>query len=662
MIKALKKWKSNNFRIRKDATRETLPFLLPSPFFLLSNPKNLTQTYRWQIILSLFAAVCTILAGIGLMASSGYLISRAALRPPILDLMLIIVAVRFFALSRAAFRYLERLVSHDLTFKWLMALRMHLYGVLEPLMPGLLLRKTSGDLLGRLVADIDTLQNLYLRVVAPAMTAVIVVAITVVALSFFSPLIAWTAFGFLALNGMVVPWIATRRARGLGREQVLARSELQAALVEDLQGLRDLLLFGADEKSRLLMYHRSLRLGHLQERQAAITGLQDALSHLCAHLGMWTVLLLAIPLVASGALDGVYLALLVLSVLTSFEAVQSLGAAFQFHEQTRTAFSRLDALHREPLPIRVSEAPSGLDLGLGHFSQRRKGSKAPPLGFLSGLGVFARAFFGRNDDQHPPSAIDQAGPSPVHQGVPGDIRFERVTFAYESEPAISDLSFSLSPGAHIAVVGPSGAGKSTIAHLLLRFRDPTQGKITWNNRDLCEYTQEEILAHIAVVPQHIHLFNKTLRENLRLAHAEASDDMLWAVLEQAQLADWVRRLPEGLDTFIGEQGARLSGGERQRVAIARAFLKNAPILLLDEPTAHLDADTEGRIINALLAFSETRSLLWITHRLIRLEAMHRILVLDRGRLIENDTHTRLLEANGLYARMLRQQNQVLGLL
>ncbi len=564
----------------------------------------MVRLHRWQVLLSIVAAVCTILAGIGLMTSSGYLISRAAERPPILDLMLIIVAVRFFALSRAAFRYLERLVSHDLTFKWLMTLRVQLYRALEPLIPGLLLHRKAGDLMGRMVADLDTLQNDYLRVAAPAITAAVTVSVTVIALHFFSPLIAWTAFIFLALNGIAVPWYATVRARGLGREQVLARSDLQAALVEDIQGVGDLLLLGADATHRRRTHNRSLRLGRLQGRQAVVTGLQDALSHLCAHLGMWTVLLLAIPLVSAGAIAGVHLALLTLAVLTSFEAVQSLGVAFQFHEQSRTAARRLDDLRNEPLPIRVTDAPKP----------------------ITGT----------------------------------DIHFEHATFAYHAEVTLSDITFSLPAGRRVAVVGPSGAGKSTLAHLMLRFRDPTAGIITWADCELCTYSQEEILRHVAVVPQHIHLFNSTLRENLRLARPEADDQALWTALEQAQLADWVRRLPDGLDTFIGEQGAGLSGGERQRMAIARAMLKDAPVLVLDEPTAHLDADTEQRVIAALLTFSRKRSLLWITHRLIRLEDVHSILVMEQGRIVERGPHAQLIEANGLYARMLRQQNQVLG--
>lgn len=570
---------------------------------MLTALQTMIRTYRWQILLSVAAAVCTILAGIGLMTSSGYLISRAAQRPPILDLMIVIVAVRFFALSRAAFRYVERLVSHDLTFKWLMTLRLELYRVLEPLMPGLLLRKRSGDLMGRMVADLDTLQNLYLRVTAPALTAAIVVAITVAALHVFSPLIAWTAFGFLAFNGIAIPWYAAGKARGIGHEQVAARSDLQSTLVENLQGLGDLLLLGADEQSRQSVRNRSLHLGRLQARQSAVTGVQDALSHLCAQLGMWTVLLLAIPIVAAGHIDGVYLALITLAVVSSFEAVQPLGAAFQFHEQTQASSARLDELHRAPLPIRVI------------------GEQEQPAG--------------------------------------SDIRFEHVSFAYERDIVLSDITFSLPPGRRIAIVGPSGSGKSTLAHLLLRFRDPTAGHILFDGRDLHTFTQETVLRHIAVVPQHTHLFNNTLRENLRLARPDVDEEQLWHALEQTHLADWAKRLPEGLDTFIGEHGARLSGGERQRVAIARALIKDAPVLVLDEPTAHLDTETERRVLDALLAFSKTRSLLWITHRLIRLESAHTILVMDHGRIAERGRHDQLIAANGLFARMIRQQNQVL---
>ncbi len=564
---------------------------------------QLARAYRWQVVLSIFAAVCTVLAGMGLMTSSGYLISRAAERPPILDLMLIIVAVRFFALSRAAFRYLERLVSHDLTFKWLMALRVQLYHILEPLMPGLLLRRRSGDLMTRMVADLDSLQNLYLRVIAPTLTAIIVIAITVAALHVFSPLLAWVTFFFLALNGVGLPWYAVAQARGLGRDQVFARSDLQSALVENLQGLGDLLTLGAKERARRIVQAGDRQLSDLQIKQASISGAQDGLHHLCGHLGMWTVLVLAIPMVASGELQGVHLAMLTLGVLTSFEAVQALGTAFQFHEQTQTAHDRIEALRHEPPPVRA-----------------------------------------------PASAIQPA----TH-----DIRFEEVTFAYDSIDAVADVSFSLPFGRRLAIVGPSGAGKSTMAYLALRFRDPDAGVITLDGRPLTDYTQEEVIRHMAVIPQHTHLFNDTIRTNLQLARQDADDDSLWSALKRAQLAGFVRALPNGLDTLIGEQGATLSGGERQRMAIARAFLKDAPILVLDEPTSHLDAVTEQRVLDELFAYGSGRTMLWITHRLLQLERAHSILVMDRGRIVERGTHEKLVEADGLYARMLRLQNQVL---
>ncbi len=563
------------------------------------------KNHRAQVAASLAAAVCTILAGIGLMSSSGYLISWAALRPPILDLMLVIVAVRFFALSRAAVRYLERMVSHDLTFKWLLALRVELYRVLTPLMPGLLLRHRSGDVLGRMADDLDALQQLYLRVVAPVITAAIVSIITVAALHVFSPLLAWTTFVFLAINGILLPWHAARSARGIGHDQVVARADLQALLVEQLQGLGDLLTLGSEDRARRDVHAHNAQLGRLQARQATITGVQDGLTQLCAQLGMWTVLVLAIPMVAAGALDGIYLALLALGVLTSFEAVQHLGPAYQFHERTRTAATRIEALHNEPHPV--------------------------------------------------PDPADPTTPA-AH-----DMHFKGVALAYDAGDAVTDIHFSLPAGRRIAVVGPSGAGKSTLAHLLLRFRDPDKGEITFDGRPLSEYTQEEVLRHAAVVPQHTHVFNDTIRANLLLAAPHADERALWSALERAQLATFVGQLPEGLDTFIGEQGARLSGGERQRLAVARVFLKDAPLLVLDEPTAHLDEDTEGRVLDALLAHGANRSVLWITHRLLRLDRVHTILVMDRGRIVERGPHDKLIAADGHYARLLQLQNQVLSL-
>ncbi len=571
------------------------------------------KTWLWKhkgwVALSVAAATATLLAGVGLLSSSAYLISRAAQRPPILDLMVIIVGVRFFALSRAALRYLERVLSHDLTFRWLLTLRTHLYRVLEPRLPGLLLHRRSGSLLGRMVADIETLQHTYLRVFVPITAALLVGIVTGLWLHVFSPLIAWIAIGFWLLNGVVVPLAIKQFSIGIGHHRVTARAKLTAELVEQLQGMQDWMDLGRRDTVIDRIDRQSRDVGRRETQLAGAQAAQDGLSHFCAHLGMWVVLVVAIPLVHSGVVPGVQLALLTLAVLTSFEAFQNLGTAHTFLEQSRTAQHRIEAI--EQTPPDVAPAPAG-----------------------------ESETWSLQTDFH--------------------LRVEGVDVEIDDTPILQRINFSWLAGQRVGVIGPSGAGKSTLSHLLLRFRDPSRGTIKVNQRDLCGINPAVWLQQIAVVPQTTHLFNLSIRDNLRLARADADDTACWTALDQARLGDFVRGLPAGLDTWVGEHGTRLSGGERQRLAIARACLKAAPIWILDEPTSHLDARSEREIIDLLLMLTHKKSTLWITHRLIRLDELDTLLVLHRGRIEERGTHTQLLDKDGYYARMLRQQNQLLA--
>jgi ATP-binding cassette subfamily C protein CydC len=559
--------------------------------------------HKGLTLLALFASVCTLLAGIGLMSSSGYLISRAAERPPILDLMLIIVAVRFFALSRAAFRYLERLVSHDLTFRWLMDVRVRLYRALAPRIPTLLLRNPSGDLLTRLGQDVDTLQNLYLRVWAPVIAASMVVSLTVLGLALFSSWLAVVALVFLMLNAILLPTIAVRQSRGIGSQQVLARSALSADIVETLQGLGDLLMLNQDSAAKAKIDRRDRQLADAQRRQARVTSLQDAATLLCAHIGMTAVLIVAIPLVGSGQIAGIFLALLTLGVLTSFEAVQSLGVAFQFHEQTKAATRRIAEIEKTPLLVADTETIQ------------------------------------------PPASVD--------------IRVNDLHFAYEDRPTLAGISMTLPQGKRLGLIGPSGTGKSTLAALLLRFLDPDAGHIKIGGIDLRQLDAADVRRLFAVVPQQVYLFNQSLRDNLLLARPDADEESIWQALEQAQLAAWVRSLPNGLDTWLAEHGVNVSGGERQRLAIARALLKQAPIWILDEPTAHLDNHTEQEVVQTLLTVSAGKSVLWITHRLTGLDQLDELYVMTDGQIREQGTHEELIAHNDYYARMLRLQHQTL---
>jgi ABC-type multidrug transport system fused ATPase/permease subunit len=341
---------------------------------------------------------------------------------------------------------------------------------------------------------------------------------------------------------------------------------------------------------------------------AGIGGLHSALTGLLMNLATLAVLVVAIGLVGEGRLDGVYLALLILAVMSSFEAVLPLPQAFQYLENSLEASRRL---------LEVVDAE--------------------------------------------PAVSDPAVPLPV----PGECSFHvedlRFTYGAGEPPALDGIGFDLPQGGQVAVVGPSGAGKSTLIQLMLRFWDYQGGQILLGGRELRQYAQEDLRQLVAVVSQQTHLFNATVRDNLRLARPEATEEELVEAARQAQIHDFVQSLPQGYDTWIGEQGLRLSGGQRQRLAIARAILKDAPILILDEPTANLDALTERQILDALQTLMARRTSLIVTHRLVGLEAADEILVLRAGRVVERGRHADLVQMGGLYRRMWALQNQVLAL-
>jgi thiol reductant ABC exporter CydC subunit len=568
---------------------------------------RLAAPFWHGILLAALLGFATVASGVGLMTTSAYLIARAALRPSIAQLQIAIVGVRFFGITRGLFRYLERNVSHQLNFRLLARLRVWLYRGLEPLAPAGLIKHRSGDLLARIVSDVETLENLYVRVLAPPLVAALVGAMAAFLMGSYSVTLAVALLVWLALGGLGLPLFARYLGRPSGRDAVQARAELNWALVDGVQGSADLLAFGAEVAHQRRVQTLGRRLARLQRRTASLTGLQEALSGLLMNLATLAVLVIAIPLVRGGSVDGVDLAVLVLVVISSFEAILPLPVAFQHLERDLAAGRRLfDIVDSEPAV------------------------------------------------QDPPA------PRPVPDPFP-PLHVQDLTFRYrpDAPTALEGLSFVLPPGSRLALVGPSGAGKSTLVNLLLRFWEYDQGSIRLGEGEIRELDQDELREQVSVVSQHTYLFGGTVRENLLLARPGAREEELTRAARRAHLHDFVQSLPQGYDTWIGEQGLRLSGGERQRLAIARAILKDAPLLILDEPTANLDAITERQVMDQLWEVMEGRTALLVTHRLVGLEAMDEILVLRAGRVVERGRHHDLLQLDGLYARMWRLQHEIL---
>jgi ATP-binding cassette, subfamily C, bacterial CydC len=532
---------------------------------------------RRRVALSIVLGAVALGFGVALMTTAGYLISRAAEQPPILALTTVIVAVRFFALARPLARYLERLASHDLVLRALGRARAAFYERIEPLAPAELEAYRRGDLVSRMVNDVDALQALYLRGVMPSLVGLVVAVACVIACALVIPTAAIALAVGLTLGGIAVPLLAGGLARRARSRQAAARGDLTAELVELLRGAPELAAYGREEDALARVRSADRELARLSRADALVAGLADAAGILVAGLTMVAVLAVAVAAHDAGTLDSVFVATLALLALSSFDVVAPLPAAARELSPTVVSGRRvLELMDREPA---VKDPPD-------------------------------------------PDAVSSALPV---------VALESVTAGYAEEaPVLENFDLRLEPGERVALVGPSGAGKTTVTSLLLRFLDPRDGRVSIGSRDVRGLRQEDVRSTFALAGQEAHVFDSTIRGNLKLARPAANDDDLWGALGRAKLDEWVASLPDGLDTLVGEDGARLSGGQRQRLVVARALLSDAPVLVLDEPTAHLDPDTAEELVADVLDAAEERTVLLITHRPDGLERCDRVVELTAG--------------------------------
>jgi ATP-binding cassette, subfamily C, bacterial CydCD len=576
---------------------------LPTFFRLLS---FLNGAWSW-VAGSVILGAVTIGASICLMGTSSWLISMAALHPSIAALEVAIVGVRFFGIARGVFRYLERLVSHNVTFRLLARLRTWFYTALEPLAPARLMEYRAGDLLARVIADVETLENFYVRVIAPPLVALIVTLGMSFFLGAFDPSLGFALFGFLFALGVLIPLATQLVSREPGRDLIEHRADLHTQLVDGVQGMPDLIAFGQQKNRQQKIIEIGINYGNIQRHMAYIAGFNNGLSVLMTNLGMWVVVALAIPLIIEGKIAGVMLATLALTASASFEAVT-------------------------PLPLGAQMLGSSLEA--------------------------AKRLFDVVDTK--PAVVDTTTVGRLTNSAPGAIRFEDVRFSYgESDAALNGISFEVPAGASIAIVGPSGAGKSTIVNLLQRFWDYEHGEIRLDGQPLKSLAQDDVRWAMAVVAHSAYFFNAPIRQNLLIANTKARQEQIEAAARRAQIHNFIAGLPKGYETYIGEQGTRLSGGERQRLAIARALLKDAPLLILDEPTANLDPLIESAVLEVLWETMRGKTTLLITHRLVGLEHFDEIIVLDHGCIVERGRHADLLARDGLYRRMVDLQNRIM---
>ncbi|MBW8736585.1 MAG: thiol reductant ABC exporter subunit CydD [Streptomyces turgidiscabies] len=572
---------------------------------VLTRVRAMSGARRGRLTLALLLGSLALGSAVGLMATSGWLISRASQQPPVLYLMVAVTATRAFGIGRAVFRYAERLVSHDAVLRMLADTRVAVYRRLERLAPAGLRTTRRGDLLSRLVADVDALQDYWLRWLLPAGAALVVFAASVGFTAWLLPEAGAVLAAGLLAAGVGVPLVTSAVARRTERRLAPARGALATRVTDLLTGTAESTVAGALNGRTEQVRQADSALTRIASRAATATALGDALTALLSGLTVAATALVAAQGVADGRLDGVATAVVVLTPLAAFEAVLGLPLAVRYRQRVRRSAERVYEVLDAPEPVREPEVPL----------------PAP----LSPFPVVVRELAAR------------------HAGQDRD--------------ALARLDLTLHEGRRIAVVGPSGSGKTTLAQVLLRFLDADAGAYTLGGVDAYALDGDDVRRLVGLCAQDAHLFDSSVRENLLLAKRDATEDDLRGVLARARLLDWAESLPEGLDTLVGEHGARLSGGQRQRLALARALLADFPVLVLDEPAEHLDLPTADALTADLLAATEGRTTLLITHRLAGLDTVDEVIVLDGGRVVQRGTYAELVAVDGPLRGMAEREAQ-----
>ena len=566
--------------------KELLPFI------------KLFRTHRVWVFWGITAGTLTLLSSIGLLAVSGWFLSASAVAglsvaaAQHFNMFAPSASVRGFAVLRTVGRYADRVISHEATLRLLSSLRVWFYRRIEPQAPASLYRHRSGDLLSRIITDIDTLDALFIRVLSPTLVALGVTLAVGLFLWWLTPSLTALFLLFFISAGLLVPLLTERLGRHLGAQIQQQMAQLRMNLLEDIQGVADLTIYGAQHRHRRNRLAENDRLLRLQEKMARISGFSTAMTTLLSGLAAVTALYVAIPLAQSGQFDGALLALITFGILAAFEAVLPLPQAYQMLGKIRAAAGRL---------LEVSEAPVAV-----RFPTK-----------------------------------------PAITPTDWSISYQAVSFAYPGSTgsnAVEEINLTLPAQSTVALVGPSGSGKTTLAHLLTRFWDPDQGQITIGGKDLRHFNEAQLRQMVTLVSQKSHIFSATLRDNLLLAEPQADDRTLWDALERAQLADFVADLPQGLETWAGEGGSQLSGGEARRLILARALLKNSPVWVLDEPTEGLDNQTRRQFTETLFTNLAGKSALLITHTRDALEQVDQVCFMENARIVACGSHSELLSS------------------
>ncbi|MCS2158459.1 cysteine/glutathione ABC transporter ATP-binding protein/permease CydC [Scandinavium sp. H11S7] len=557
----------------------------------------LYKRHKWLLSLGVVLAIITLLASIGLLTLSGWFLSASAAvgfaGAYTFNYMLPAAGVRGAAIIRTAGRYFERLVSHDATFRVLQHLRVFTFSKMLPLSPAGLARFRQGELLNRVVADVDTLDHLYLRVISPLIGALVVILVVTFGLSFLDLTLALTLGGIMLLTLFLLPPLFYRAGKPTGENLTQLRGEYRQQLTSWLHGQAELTIFGASKRYREQMEQTELSWHEAQRRQSELTALSQALMLLMGAAAVIVMLWMAAGGVGGNSQPGPLIALFVFCALAAFEALAPVTGAFQHLGQVMASAVRITELTEQQaevtFPETVSEVPQRVSLTLNNVS---------------------------------------------------------FTYPQQTQPALANLNLRVNAGEHVAILGRTGCGKSTLLQLLTRAWDPQTGELLLNGQPISSLDEMTLRRTMSVVPQRVHLFSATLRDNLLLAAPNATDDALSAILVRTGLEKLLD--DGGLNSWLGEGGRQLSGGELRRLAIARALLHDAPLMLLDEPTEGLDATTESQILDLLADVMRDKTVLMVTHRLRGLARFEQIIVMDNGHIIEHGNHAELLAQQGRY--------------
>ncbi|WP_150538760.1 heme ABC transporter ATP-binding protein/permease CydC [Actinobacillus vicugnae] len=546
---------------------------------------SLYRSHLGHLLLGVVLAITSLTASIGLLSLSGWFLSASFLAGSaiIFNFFYPSSGVRGLAIGRTISRYFERLVTHDATFRVLANLRVNVFRKLIPISPSGLNRFRNSELLNRLVADVDTLDTLYLNLISPFVSAIMLIAFMAVGLSFVSPLLALVICGSLSGLLLIFPALFYRLGRKSGEKVVQARANYRSQFIEWIQMHAEFLLFGVVQQASRKLTQTENEWLTAQSKESQLTGLSNALLIFSNGLLLCVVIYLASTAINLPSADypEALIALVVFCVMASGEILMPIGLAFLHLGQVITAAERLNEItEQQPLVV-----------------------------------------FGTNDNWQK-----------VVENRPL-VQFEAVTFNYPNrqEPVLHTISFEVFAGQKVAILGKTGSGKSTIFQLINRNYAPTSGQICLNSCNIADYSEVTLRQHIVTLSQRVHIFNSSLRDNLLLGNQQATDTQLERVLAQVGLAYLLEE--QGLNLWLGEGGRPLSGGEQRRLGLARLLVSKAELVLLDEPTEGLDRETEQQILTLILNHCQDKTLLMITHRLHGLDKFDKVYRMDNGAFI-----------------------------